>query len=91
MISTTVRPLEEYDIRFDNSCRVIVGGASPSFIITLKQAVNKDRDYVMKIAYYKKNYPSVYDLQSLQQNLSEVVDESIKPWLRRYDETGVPF
>jgi hypothetical protein len=73
MISTTVRPLEEYDIRFDNSCRVIVGGASPSFIITLKQAVNKDRDYVMKIAYYKKNYPSVYDLQSLQQNLSEVV------------------
>jgi hypothetical protein len=44
MISTTVRPLEEYDIRFDNSCRVFVGGASPSFITTLKQAVNEDRE-----------------------------------------------
>ena len=41
MISTTVRPLEDYDIRFDNSCRVFVGGA----------------------------YPSVFDLQYLQQNI----------------------
>ena len=68
MISTTVRPLEEYDIKFDNSCRVFVDDASPSFITTLKQAVNEDRDYVMKIAYHKKNYPSVYNLQFLQQN-----------------------
>jgi hypothetical protein len=35
----------------------------------LKQAVNEDPDYTKQIAYYKKNYPSVYDLQFLQQNM----------------------
>ena len=50
MIKTTVRMLEEYNIRFDNSCRIFVDTANPSFITTLKQAVNEDLDYVKQIA-----------------------------------------
>ena len=69
MIETTVNFLEKYDIRFDNSCRIFVDAANPSFIGTLKQAVNEDSDYLKQIAYYKKIYPSVYDLQFLQQNM----------------------
>ncbi|MGB7665266.1 MAG: hypothetical protein WBL67_21225 [Nitrososphaeraceae archaeon] len=69
MIKTTVRLLEEYNIRFDNSCGIFVDAANPSFISTLKQAVNGDSDYVKQIAFYKHNYPSVYDLQFLQQNM----------------------
>ena len=67
MIKTTVHLLE--DIRFDNSCSIFVDGANPSFISTLNQAVNEDPDHVKQIAFYKKNYPSVYDLQFLQQQM----------------------
>lgn len=69
MIKTTVRLLDEYDIRFDNSCRIFVDGENPSFISTLKQAVNEDPEYVKQIQYYKRAYPSVYDLQFLQQSM----------------------
>ena len=69
MIKTTVHLLEEYNIRFDNSCRIFVDAANPSFISTLKQAVNEDADYTKQIQYYKKNYPSVYDLVFLQHNM----------------------
>ena len=69
MINTTVRLLDKYNIRFDNSCRIFVDAANPSFISTLKQAVNEDPDYTKQIAYYKHNYPSVYDLQFLQHNM----------------------
>ena len=69
MIKTTIALLGKYDIRFDNSCRIFVDAANPSFISTLKQAVNEDSDYTKQIQYYKKNYPSVYDLQFLQQNM----------------------
>ena len=69
MIKTTVRLLDEYDIRFDNSCRIFLDAANPSFISTLKQAVNEDPEYMKQIQYYKKAYPSVYDLQFLQQSM----------------------
>ena len=69
MIITTVQLLDKYNIRFDNSCRIFVDAANPSFISTLKQAVNEDPDYVKQIAFYKHNYPSIYDLQFLQQNM----------------------
>ena len=69
MIKTTVHLLEEYNIRFDNSCRIFVDAANPSFISTLKQAVNEDPDYTKQIQYYKHNYPSIYDLQFLQHNM----------------------
>ncbi|MFZ0556738.1 MAG: hypothetical protein WBL68_15285 [Nitrososphaeraceae archaeon] len=65
MIITTVQLLDKYNIRFDNSCRIFVDAANPSFISTLKQAVNEDPDYVKQIAFYKHNYPLVYDLQFL--------------------------
>jgi hypothetical protein len=65
MIKTSVRLLEEYKIRFDNSCRIFVDGENLSFIATLKQAVNEDPGYTKQIQYYKKNYPSVYELQFL--------------------------
>jgi conjugal transfer/entry exclusion protein len=51
------------------SCRIFVDAANPSFISTLKQAVNEDPDYTKQFQYYKHNYPSIYDLQFLQQNM----------------------
>ena len=51
MIKTTVNLLDKYDIRFDNSCRIFVDAANPSFISTLKQAVNEDPDYTKQIQY----------------------------------------
>ena len=68
MITSTVNLLDEYDIRFDNRCRIFVDGANPSFISALKDRVDEDPEYDKQIAFYKHNYPSVYDLQFLQQN-----------------------
>ena len=39
-------------------------GANPSFIRALK-----DTNYEKQISFHKKNYPSVYDLQFLQQTM----------------------
>jgi hypothetical protein len=69
MIQITTNLLQEYNISFDSGCRIFVDGANPSFISSLKAAVNEDTDYTKQIAYYKHNYPSVYDLQFLQQNM----------------------
>ena len=45
-------------------------GANPSFIRALKDRVDdEDTNYEQQISFYKKNYPSVYDLQFLQQNM----------------------
>ena len=57
------------NIRFDNRCRIFVDGANPSFISVLKDRVDEDPEYVKQIAFYKHNYPSVYDLQFLEQNI----------------------
>jgi hypothetical protein len=69
MIKTTVRLLDKYNIRFDNSCRIFIDAANPTFISTLKHAVNEDPDYTKQIQYYKHNCPSIYDLQFLHQNM----------------------
>jgi hypothetical protein len=69
MISTTVKLLDQYDIRFDNRCRIFVDGANPSFIRALKDRVDEYPAYEQQISFYKKQYPSVYDLQFLQQNM----------------------
>jgi hypothetical protein len=45
MIKITVQLLQKYDIRFDNSCRIFVDAANPSFIRALKDRVNEDSDY----------------------------------------------
>ena len=68
MISITTRLLDEYDIRFDNHCRIFVDAADPSVIRALKYKVDENSDYE-QISYFKKQYPSVYDLQFLQQNM----------------------
>ena len=47
-------------------CRIFVDGANPSFIKALKDRVDEDPEYDKPIAFYKKNYPSVYDLEFLQ-------------------------
>ena len=41
----------------------------PSFIRALKDRVDEDTDYEQQMDYYKQNYPSVYDLEFLQQNM----------------------
>jgi hypothetical protein len=35
----------------------------------LKERLDEDPDDTKQIAYYKHNYPSIYDLQFLQQNM----------------------
>jgi hypothetical protein len=69
MISTTVRLLDEYGITFEGRSRIFVDGANPSFIRALKEALDEDSNYEQQIAFFKKQYPSVYDLQFLQQNM----------------------
>jgi hypothetical protein len=69
MISTTVKLLDEYDIRFNNGCRIFVDGANPSFIRALKERVDEDSNYEQQLAFYKHNYASLYDLQFLQHNM----------------------
>jgi hypothetical protein len=54
MIATTIKLLDEYDIRFDNRCRIFVDGANPSFIRALKDRVDEDTNYEQQIAFYKK-------------------------------------
>ena len=69
MITTTVNLLDEYDITFEGRSRIFVDGANPSFIAALKDRVDEDPEYDKVIAYYKHNYPSVYDLQFLEQQM----------------------
>jgi transcription termination factor NusB len=70
MIQTTINLLDKYDIRLDNCCRVRVDDANPSFIRALQDIiVDEASEYNKQISLYKKNYPSVYDLQSLQQDI----------------------
>lgn len=69
MIETTIRMLEEYGITFDNRCRIFVDGSNPSFIRALKERLEEDTNYERLISYVKKQYPSVYDLDFLSQNM----------------------
>jgi hypothetical protein len=48
---------------------ISVDGANPSFIRALKDRVDEDTNYEQQISFLKKSYPSVYDLQFLQQNM----------------------
>ena len=41
----------------------------PSLIKALKDRVDEDTDYEQQMDYYKKNYPSVCDMEFLQQNM----------------------
>jgi hypothetical protein len=70
MIKTTVHLLEEYDIRFDNSRRIFVDGANPSFIRPLKEVVYEDPKYEDQINRWESdNGENVVTLERLQQNM----------------------
>jgi hypothetical protein len=69
MIKTTVRLLDEYNITFEGRSRIFVDKANPSFIRALKEAVDEDPAYDKAVQYFKREYPSVYDLQFLQQSM----------------------
>ena len=69
MIEKTVELLEEYNITFDSRCRIFIDGANPSFIRSLKEGVDEDSNFEQQVAYYKKTYRTVYDLEFLQQNM----------------------
>jgi hypothetical protein len=69
MITTTVNLLDEYNIAFEGRSQIFVDGANPSFIRALKDRVDEDPEYDKQIAFYKHNYPSVYDLEVLQYNM----------------------
>ncbi len=69
MISITTKLLDDYNIKFNNSCRIFIDGSAPSFIRALKDRVDEDPEYEKQIVFYKHNYPSVYDLEFLQQNM----------------------
>ena len=63
MIKTTVNLLDKYDIRFDNSCRIFVDGANPSFIRALKARVSEDTEYEDQINRWKsENGANIVDL-----------------------------
>jgi hypothetical protein len=55
MINTTMRLLDQYNITFNNSCRVYIDGANPSFIRALKDTCDEDPDYERLIMRYKQN------------------------------------
>ena len=69
MIQTTFRLLKEYNITCDSRCRIFVDGANPSFIRALKDRVDEDSEYEKQLAFYKKSYASIYDLEFLQHNV----------------------
>jgi hypothetical protein len=78
MIETTVRLLDQYGITFENRSRIFVDGANPSFIRALKERVGEDTAYEQAIAHYKREYPSVFDLQFLMQSMSVLLSTSLK-------------
>jgi hypothetical protein len=69
MVAITVRLLDEYHIGSENRCRILVDGANPSFIRSPERPSRRRQGYEQQIAYYKKDYPSVYDLEILQLNM----------------------
>lgn len=70
MIQTTVNLLHKYDIRFDNSCRIFVDGANPSFIRALKGRVAEDTEYEEQIIRWKSyNGANVITLKWLTDNM----------------------
>jgi len=42
---------------------------NPSFNRTLKERLDEDTNYEQQISFYNKQYPSVYDLEFIQQNM----------------------
>ena len=68
--TTTIALLENYNIRFDNSCRIFVDGANPSFIRALKARVGEDTEYDAQIQRWKsENGANIVTLNWLTNNM----------------------
>lgn len=65
----TRRLLDEFNIKFENRCRIFTDWANPSFIRALKDRVDERTDFEQQISFYKRTYTSVYDLEFLAQNM----------------------
>jgi hypothetical protein len=72
MIKITLSLLSKYGITFDNGCRILVDGANPSLIRSLKYQLGENADYEQEIDYYKKSYHDMYNLEFLMRNVSIV-------------------
>jgi hypothetical protein len=64
MIRITVNLLDQYNIQAGSNS-IHVDGANPSFIRALKSEVDEDSGYERIIDYYKKSYPSTFNLEFL--------------------------
>jgi hypothetical protein len=59
----------KYDISFQNSCRIFVDGANPSFIRALKARVYEDTEYEEQITRWKSyNGANTFTLKCLTDN-----------------------
>jgi hypothetical protein len=78
MIKITLSLVSKYGITFDNGCRILVDGANPSFIRSLKYQLGDNADYEQEIDYYKKSFHDIYNLEFLMRNMFVVPVHFVK-------------
>jgi uncharacterized membrane protein YgaE (UPF0421/DUF939 family) len=69
MINITLSLVNKYGITYGNGCRILVDGANPSFIRSLKYQLGENIDYEQEMDYYKKSYHDIYNLDFLIRNM----------------------
>jgi hypothetical protein len=69
MINITLSLVTKYGITFDNGCRILIDGANPSFIRSLKYQLGENVDYEQEIEHYKRTYHDVFNLDFLIRNM----------------------
>lgn len=70
MIDIVLSLIQQYNIHFDNSCRIFTDGANPEFIRALKARVYEDIEYEAQIDRWKSyNGANVITLRWLMDNM----------------------
>jgi hypothetical protein len=69
MIKITLSLVNKYGITFDNNCRILVDGANPSFIRSLKYQLGENADYEQETDHYKRSFHDIYNLDFLMTNM----------------------
>ena len=46
--------VNEFNIQFDNGCRIFIDGANPSFVRALKKRVGEDSNYEQLIRLFQE-------------------------------------
>jgi hypothetical protein len=69
MIKVSLSLVSKYGITFDNSCRIFMDGANPSFICSLRYQTGENANYEQEIDYYKKTLHDIYNLEFLIRNM----------------------